>query len=163
MKQLTLIRHAKSSWAHKVIDHERPLLERGINDAILVANYLKGKLKTPDVIWSSTANRALSTAKLFIQELEYQKIPFQTNSNLYDFEGLQVTQALKNASNLIQHVLLFGHNYAITNIANVYGNYDYANIPTAGVVQLEFAIKNWKDLETGTTVFSIFPKELKQD
>ena len=63
MKKLTLVRHAKSSWKHNVIDFERPLKTRGENDAVLVANYIKDKLEKPDVIWSSDANRALSTAK----------------------------------------------------------------------------------------------------
>ena len=41
MKELILIRHAKSSWKYNVIDHERPLTDRGLEDAMLVSNYLK--------------------------------------------------------------------------------------------------------------------------
>ncbi len=32
MKQLLLLRHAKSSWEYSVEDYDRPLSEKGIND-----------------------------------------------------------------------------------------------------------------------------------
>ena len=67
MKKLTLIRHGKSSWNYDVSDRDRPLLERGINDAYLVASALKEPVV--DAVFSSPANRALHTCNIFLRVL----------------------------------------------------------------------------------------------
>ena len=65
MKTLYLIRHAKSSWDDSTLtDFERPLNERGINDAPKMGKLLKEKNIIPELLISSPANRAISTAKI---------------------------------------------------------------------------------------------------
>ena len=73
MKKLILIRHAKSSWKHNVIDHERPLNERGQKDAELISNHLKGKSLIFDLILSSDAMREKTTASIIISNLNIDK------------------------------------------------------------------------------------------
>ena len=65
MKTLYMARHAKSSWEHDVIDHERPLKKRGNKDAKLVSKHVAPLVETPQLIVSSDATRALSTAMYF--------------------------------------------------------------------------------------------------
>ncbi|TDA89313.1 histidine phosphatase family protein, partial [Halomonas marinisediminis] len=66
MKTLYIVRHAKSSWTYPSIkDIDRPLKERGINDAYLISEVLLKKIKCPDVFLSSCANRALHTGMIF--------------------------------------------------------------------------------------------------
>ena len=75
MKQLLVIRHAKSSWNDAVIDDfDRPLNERGNSDAPRMAKLLSEKGIHVDAIISSTANRAFSTAIYFAKELGLKKI-----------------------------------------------------------------------------------------
>ena len=62
MKNLYLIRHAKSSWDDPLQDDfDRPLNDRGMRDAPRMGKRLKEKDLHPDMILSSPANRALST------------------------------------------------------------------------------------------------------
>ena len=62
MKTLYIVRHAKSSWEYESIkDIDRPLKKRGINDAHLMSNLLVKKINRPDLLLSSSANRALHT------------------------------------------------------------------------------------------------------
>ena len=72
MKNLILIRHAKSSWDNPwQDDHDRPLAERGLRDAPRMAKRLKQKGIFPDIMLSSTALRAIETAKITAQELSF--------------------------------------------------------------------------------------------
>ena len=70
MKKLYLIRHAKSSWKDITLDDfDRPLNKRGKTDAPFMAQKLKDKNIYPDIIISSPAKRAKSTAKAFKKNL----------------------------------------------------------------------------------------------
>ena len=72
MKTLYIVRHAKSSWEYQGIkDIDRPLKKRGIKDAHLVSSFLSKKIDRPDVFVSSSANRALHTAIIFCENLQY--------------------------------------------------------------------------------------------
>ncbi|MDX1279265.1 histidine phosphatase family protein [Oceanihabitans sediminis] len=161
MKKLTLIRHAKSSWEHPVVDFERPLKKRGELDANLVSKYAKLKVFKPDLILSSDANRAKSTAKIFIKNLDFQDVDFQYNNQLYDFSGRDLLTVIKNTNDTINDLIIFGHNHAITAFVNSFGSIYFENVPTSGLVSIQFDIPKWKKIVPGTTVLKIFPKDLK--
>ncbi len=71
MKNLILIRHAKSSWDKPVSDKDRELNERGKNDAILVSKESRVLLDDHFVLFSSNARRALETATIFQLIIHY--------------------------------------------------------------------------------------------
>lgn len=161
MKRLILVRHAKSSWEFDVIDHARPLKQRGINDAHLVASAFKLLNITFDYVISSDATRALSTANIFREILSINDTIFKLDHNLYDFSGELLTKTIKYCSNAIESILVFGHNHALTAFVNAYGTKYIDNVPTSGLTILEFEIDNWSDLKKGTTIKTIFPRDLK--
>ncbi|QRM90466.1 histidine phosphatase family protein [Lacinutrix sp. WUR7] len=161
MKKLTIIRHAKSSWEHPVIDFERPLKKRGLEDASLVSSYAKDKIIIPDLILSSAANRARSTAAIFIKTLDFQHVDFQEDNKLYDFAGKDLIEVINSCDNAINHLMIFGHNFAITSFVNAYGSVLYDNVPTSGLVSIDFDTDTWQNLSAGKTVLKIFPKDLK--
>lgn len=162
MKKLILIRHAKSSWKHNVIDHERPLNERGQKDAELISNHLKGKSLIFDLILSSDAMRAKTTASIIISNLNIDKNRIKLNHDLYDFSGYNLIRVIKETNESINSLMIFGHNHAITAFVNTYGNQYIENVPTCGVVILEFDIDNWHDLNKGETIYTLFPRDLKK-
>lgn len=161
MKQIILIRHGKSSWKHDVIDHDRPLKARAVNDIKRVANQFFNKSAIPKIIFTSSAKRALNTCEIFINSLNISKNKFIVKDELYDFEGLNVINFIKNLPNEYDAVMIFGHNHAFTSISNIFGDTFIDNLPTSGLVKLNIDINNWKDLKKGTTEFVIIPKELK--
>ena len=85
MKQLILMRHGKSSWDYDVSDKDRPLKQRGINDAHLVSQTFALHAPSIDFIYSSPANRALHTSMIFVRNLEFDLSRFKVNDMLYDF------------------------------------------------------------------------------
>lgn len=161
MKTLILIRHAKSSWEFDVIDHERPLNKRGYKDSKLVSEYVAERNLRPDLVLVSDATRTRLTADAFIQALPISLEKVQYNHDLYDFSGYNLTKVIKNCPDAINQLMVFGHNHAITAFVNTYGSKYIDNVPTCGVVIIDFDIPNWKSLKQGITREVIFPKHLK--
>ncbi|WP_378175044.1 histidine phosphatase family protein [Aquimarina sp. SS2-1] len=161
MKTLYLIRHAKSSWEFDLDDHKRPLNKRGLRDADLIGKQLKTLVKSIDMVLSSDAERAKTTAKIIFDHLELPDSIFSLEPTLYDFSGHQVVDVIKNCNDNIKNLMIFGHNHAFTSIANLYGDKVIDNLPTAGVVGIQFDVKSWKEIEVGKNVLTLFPKELR--
>tara|TARA_R110002167_G_scaffold117652_2_gene293768 strand:+ start:2126 stop:2596 length:471 start_codon:yes stop_codon:yes gene_type:complete len=155
------MRHGKSSWELNVSDQDRALLQRGIIDAHLVATEFSSKNLKIDYVYSSPANRALHTSMIFSRILNHPLKHFSVVSDLYDFSGDKVIDFIKNLDDSLHNVLIFGHNHAFTYIANALGNKHIDNVPTSGFVQLQFNDNSWSSIEQGSTILTIFPKQLK--
>lgn len=162
IKTLVLVRHGKSSWEYpNLSDFERPLKKRATLDAQLVGKaFLNVNIHTYTA-FSSGANRAFSTAQLLTKHLGDQVSSLEVKEELYTFSGLEILKFIKETSNKIDHLMLFGHNPALTEIANQMGNQSFANIPTTGLVQLNFETHSWADAFQGKTQLYLFPKHLK--
>lgn len=161
MKKLYMLRHAKSSWKHDVIDHQRPLKGRGKRDAKLISELLKDEIKPPQLIISSDANRALSTAQYFKESFNIKDENFKTNHELYDFSGQQVMNVINSLDDSLDRVMIVGHNHAFTSIANMLGSDYIDNIPTCGFVILHFKEDSWAKISTGKTKKTYFPRDYK--
>lgn len=161
MKTLYMVRHAKSSWKHDVIDHQRPLKGRGKRDGVLLSEYLAERVKKPQKIITSDAVRALTTANYFKDAFDVSDKNFETNHSLYDFSGQNVISIIKNLPDSCDRVMIVGHNHAFTSIANMLGNTYIDNVPTCGFVQLEFKVDRWGEITTGKTVMTLFPRDIK--
>lgn len=161
MKTIILVRHAKSSWEFDVSDRDRPLKKRGIIDANLVSKKFREHHFLPEIVFSSPANRALSTCKIFLQNLDISDKILKISDEIYDFGGQSVINFIKKLDNNIASVMLFGHNHAFTSLANVFGTTYIDNLPTSGLVKLTFDIKKWDAIELGKTELIIFPRHLK--
>lgn len=160
MKTIYFIRHAKSSWDHPVADSERPLSQRGQDDAYYIGiNLLERKL-TVDGVFTSIANRAQSTARIITSKLGIAENQIIVSPDLYDFEGTSVLNFIKNLHSSYKKVLIFGHNPAFTEIVNNLGSVRFDNLPTCGVVAIQFHTESWDNLSKGETEFYILPKLL---
>ncbi|NHF59789.1 histidine phosphatase family protein [Flavobacteriaceae bacterium TP-CH-4] len=161
MKELILIRHGKSSWDYNVSDKDRPLKERGIADALLVSQEWANQGKGIDWVFSSPANRALHTCMIFLRQLHLPFDRLRITDRLYDFSGDEVLQLLRELDEDLTTVMIFGHNHAFTYIANLLGNTYIDNVPTSGLVHIQFGADSWAKIEKGTTVQTIFPKHIR--
>lgn len=161
MKTIIFVRHGKSSWDYPVDDKDRPLKERGIMDAHLVAQHLKQTGYEIDFCFSSPANRALHTCMIFLRTLNHDFSKFRLVDDLYDFSGNSVLTFLKNLDNSLKTVIIFGHNYAFTSLVNMLGDDYIENLPTAGMAILSFDVDEWPELKQGKTQRTVFPKSLR--
>lgn len=163
MKQLVLVRHGKSSWEYDLPDDERPLKKRAFNDANLVIKALRNNpfLDNSFNMWSSYAVRALTTARIFQEQLEVSNENFEIKEDLYTFDRNHLLNAISNCDDTIQNLMIFGHNPALTSVANVLGDEQFTNIPTTGLVLIKFESDSWNNLKDGKTIIYLFPKNLR--
>ena len=161
MKNLILIRHAKSSWDIPCQDIERQLEQRGIDDAHLVAINSIKYLPQNFVIYSSSAKRARETALIFAKTSLYSFESIVFTDELYTFDEIKLEKIIKSIGNDFENVILFGHNEAITNFVNKFGDVFIDNVPTSGLVWLQFETDNWQKVSKGKTKKTIFPRNLK--
>jgi phosphohistidine phosphatase len=161
MKQLLLVRHAKSSWDAPLRDYDRPLTNKGIQDAHLVSLSIGDQIPKSFIVWSSASRRASETALIFAQNISFPVESIEFKEELYTFDERSLEQVIKSCSDDYEHLFVFGHNEAITNFANKFGNVFIDNISTSGFVNIIFEQNSWKDIHKGITKKVIFPRDLK--
>ena len=164
MKTLYLIRHAKSAWDNQGIsDFERELNPRGEKDAPLMAKIIREKKNIPDLIISSPAIRAITTAKIFAEELNYPIEKIEPIEIIYEAGIRELMETVRAIDDSKTHVMLFGHNPGITTFSNLLGSEYISNMPTCSIVGLELNINSWKDAERycGKTLLFEYPKKSK--
>ncbi|QBA63780.1 SixA phosphatase family protein [Muriicola soli] len=161
MKHLIMVRHGKSSWELGVEDRDRPLKERGVNDAHKVSRHFGSYSIVPDMVYSSPAIRALHTCVIFLRTLKIPYHKFSLSDRLYVFSGNELIDFLRDLPDSKDKIMVFGHNHAFTDMVNELGDVHIDNVPTTGLVHLSFNIKQWRDIGGGKTERVLIPKELK--
>lgn len=166
MKKLIFIRHAKSDWGNEGLkDIDRPLNERGYIDAYLQSEWLFSHHDVPQLFVSSDAARALNTALIFARQLNYPSGEVLIHSGIYEASSEKLKAIVSELNNEINYAVMFGHNPGFTNIVNeLIDDLFFENIPTCGIVSLEFNSKSWQDAvkSKGKVAFHRFRKEFKQ-
>ena len=147
MKHLFIMRHAKSSWDDASLsDHDRTLNKRGIQDAPEMGQRLAKRGINPDLIVSSSAMRAHTTARIIAGEIAYDEKNININNKLYGASPYSWMQVIHELDDKLECVMIFGHNPAITEVAmDLTGEY-IANVPTCGVVDVVYKTKKWSSI-----------------
>ena len=161
MKQLLLIRHAKSSWKFPELDdHERPLNKRGQRDILAMGRHLADKDPQLDVIYSSTATRALDYAQILSEYTYASLIP---DLSFYTFSDFELLEILKNLPDNADSVAVVAHNPAITQVVNQLCASNISNVPTSAIVSVDCDIASWQELDSSfcELVYFDYPKMLK--
>jgi len=137
--KIVLIRHGKSDWSEGTEDFDRPLNQRGFNDAPKVARALIKKGIQPDKIVTSSALRAYSTAEIMAKEFQCREIVAEPDLYLADSEVILDTVLSEMNEKLT--ILLFGHNPGISQAAcQLLGK--EVQMPTCSAVMIELKKKN---------------------
>lgn len=157
---LYLVRHAKSSWnEHGLSDHERPLNKRGLNDAPRMFERLRESTNAPQVIVSSDAVRAATTAQILRDTLAIDTDRLEFQNALYHAGVDQILATARALPDTINSAALVGHNPGMTYAANSFAeNLELDNLPTCGIVGIEFPVSNWHKIDTGTLHYFDYPK-----
>ncbi len=164
MKRVVIVRHAKSVPYGYNDDFNRDLRDRGKNDARLVSEELNKQKIKPDVMISSPAVRALKTARIFAENLDFKKKKIIELEEIY--EGLTTSEFLDVINELsddIETVFFFGHNpgfhFFTGNLLEQYNE----DMPTCATVGIDFEVDNWKEVKarTGKQAFRLIPKMFK--
>ncbi|MFC1869353.1 histidine phosphatase family protein [Thermodesulfobacteriota bacterium] len=162
MKTLYLVRHAKSSWKYPDLDDfERPLNKRGRKSALFMGEILNKLQVAPDLVISSSANRAAMTARIIANAINYPLETIQYNETVYLSGENVLIHVIKHINDAAKKVMLIGHNPGFTDLANYISDQRISNIPTCGVFCVDFNISSWEKIgeHSGKLKFFEFPKK----
>jgi phosphohistidine phosphatase len=168
VRQLFLLRHAKSSWDDPdLADHERPLAPRGLRASRLIAEHLAGTGIAPALVICSTATRARETLEA-IQPSLGDEFELRIEPRVYAASAGELLELLRELDDDLESAMLVGHNPGIENLAvELAGRGERlgelrAKFPTAALATLEFP-GDWPDLRSGRAELLGFvkPRELE--
>ncbi|MEX2593793.1 MAG: histidine phosphatase family protein [Anditalea sp.] len=161
MKKLLICRHAKSAWDDPFLDdHDRPLAPRGLKDCPFMAQRLKRKNICPDLILSSNANRAQTTALITAENLHFPKNNIKFTPKLYQATAQSILSKIRKTQNTVQTLFIFGHNPGFNELIWLLGG-KVDNLPTCGQFGFTFDVASWEaiDQENATPWFFDYPKK----
>jgi phosphohistidine phosphatase len=149
MRNLTLIRHAKSSWKDSSLkDFDRPLNKRGRHNAPLMGKVIKDSGLGFDRIVTSPAERAITTARLIAAEIGYPALQIDEVNELYDASVGQLLRTVQAMNDAWQSVALVAHNPGLTQLCNDLSGAGIENLPTCAVAVIEFELDRWQAVNT---------------
>jgi phosphohistidine phosphatase len=158
MLRLTLIRHARTEPAYAgQEDWDRALEASGQRDAPEMGKRLKDRQFKPDLVLSSPAVRALTTATIIVRELGISASKVVQDERLYLASPKDMLQVIRELGGTASHLMLFGHNPGITEFADqISSERSIDNMPTCATFTVEFDIGDWSQLACGTGVNAEF-------
>jgi phosphohistidine phosphatase len=164
MKTLFLVRHSKAvTRKANLPDFQRTLVKAGEKKSMSMAKKLKKEGVMPDLMISSTANRALETAHLFARNLAYPTHEIMVKDALYnEMSPEALLYLVRQVDNRVKSIMLFGHNPAFTDFASHLVRGFDQDIPKSGIVGIQFQKESWKDVSKGSGKLEFFeyPKRL---
>jgi phosphohistidine phosphatase len=162
-KLLLILRHAKSSWEFEELsDHDRPLNNRGKRDAPLMGRKLLKQQLVPQLIISSSAVRAHSTARKVAKACGYEDEilidPVLYGSGYSDYLNVLINQEDKH-----DIIMLVGHNPISEQLVEVLTG-EIVTMSTCAIACISLPITSWKQIiaKTKGQLLNLWrPKELK--
>lgn len=146
VKNLYLLRHAKSSWTdHSLGDFERPLNKRGIQQAPQIAAKLAAKEILPEVIISSPATRAFSTATTMAVATGSEKSKIVSDQRIYEANIQTLMYLIQELDDDLQTVMLVGHNPGFSYLINTLSRQKVAPLPTCALIHLRLDVSHWSE------------------
>jgi len=163
MLRLILLRHGKSSWDDPALDdYHRPLAPRGLRNVPEMGRRLARRGQLPDLIISSTAVRALSTARAIAREISYREDRIVEAPDLYLASPQRMLEVLRETPSPTRAIMLVGHNPGLTELANMLDDVRLDNMPTAGMLCVEFDASGWAGIDPAKARFAWFDYPKKQ-
>jgi phosphohistidine phosphatase len=155
-KQLLIIRHAKSDWNNPNLrDFDRPLNKRGEVNAPEMAQRLVKQNIIPQLIVSSPALRAITTARLFAENWKIKANEIKEEPSIYEAPFKSILKVINQLDNQNDIVAIFGHNPGLTDLVSYLDGY-LDNMPTCSVVYIEFPFDDWRMISEGTGKVLLF-------
>ena len=176
MKFLTVIRHAKSSWEQPgVSDHDRVLNERGLRAAPAIARFLQGTyfggngkpalMPAPEVIISSTAQRALQTAQAMREGFRLPATALRLESRLYLAPDHTILDVVRDAEQEASHIVVVGHNPGLHEFCDrMLARASIPRMPTCAAVIMGLPHEHWglADWQEAQLIAYATPKALER-
>ncbi len=163
MKQLLIVRHAKSNWDFSILnDIDRVLNERGHKDAPIMAQRILSKGIKIDAFVTSNAKRAFATSAYFANVYNQPESSIIEHPELYHASSDSMFKIVSNFNNRFNCVAMFSHNPGITDFVNELTDIKIDNVPTCAVFAIKINCDSWKTFKEAKKEFLFFdfPKNI---
>ena len=160
MKTLYLVRHAKSSWGDPALpDRDRPLNERGLRDVATMGQRLTERGVKVDVMLSSPATRALTTAEHLAKALGIKRKDVVVTEQLYAAPAKELLSVIQGLGDEPKRVMLVAHNPGLTELARHFAS-EITDMPTCAVAEFTFAAQTWAGIGQAEPAYVVldYPK-----
>ena len=161
-KVIYLARHGKSNKSTGLSDFNRPLAERGENDAVKMGKRLKKHNAEFDLIITSAAFRSKQTVELMSQNAPFSMDVVVHDSTLFRCSPSMLINRIRGMNNSFDHIMIIAHNPAIASCAAFFQNkISISDFPTCGIMAIEFDIEKWTEIPEvkGSLLFYDYPKK----
>lgn len=149
MKTLYVIRHAKSSWAVSgQADFDRPLNDRGIANAPMMAKRLYAQNPKIDFVLCSPARRTTATAEAFASVYGWEQESIFFEKKIYEAPLSNLVEAISAIPNENESAVLFGHNNGVSLLVS-YLSDEFLAMPTCAVATIALQIEDWQHISQG--------------
>lgn len=146
MKTVLMLRHAKSSWSNPgLADIDRPLNNRGKQDAPRMGTLLNEQDIVPDLILCSPARRARNTAQAVSENSSYEG-EIETVPDFYPGDPYAFIETLMTLRDEYQNVMIVAHNPGLEELLYVLAG-ESARMPTSALAQVQLPLEAWRDLD----------------
>ena len=155
-RQLSLLRHAKSSWDNAALaDEERPLAPRGLRASARLAAHVVDQPVPPGLVLCSPALRARQTVEPLVERLG-DRVELRIEPVIYDGGAEDLLEVIRDLADDVSHALVVGHLPIVQDLARLLaGGGDgralarlRAKFPTAALATL--AVRGrWSSIEPG--------------
>ena len=160
MKSITIIRHAKATWnSSSEIDFDRPLHNKGLKDAEIIGNTLAKKSTTFDIILSSPAKRAITTANIIANKMKLNKC-IKEDERIYTSTSNTLFNIILSLNNSINLIAIIGHNPTLHILSEQLSREKFIKFPTCSTVKINFKINRWDEIKYGNLEYYLFPELL---
>ena len=169
LRQLLLLRHAKSAWPEGVPDFDRPLAPRGRKAAKRMGAYLINARLVPDLALISPARRARETWDRVRPHLG--PIGERPEARLYEATAGGLLAIVRETEPEVATLMVLGHSPGLDELAKLLAGSGseeararlMRKYPTAGLAVLDFHIETWREVEAGLGRLDCFvtPRSLK--
>ncbi len=162
MKTLLLLRHAKSSWKNGYLsDFDRPLNHRGTKAAPMIGRLIRRKKLQPDVVLSSSAERARQTAALVL-ESAHLNTELRHDERIYEAGAPRLLEIVSEIDDHANVAMLVGHNPGLEELLEDLTG-ESRHLPTAALARIELNVEKWDKVREGAgrVQWLIKPKDLK--
>ena len=148
MKSIILFRHgqAQNGWLYE--DYDRPLTHSGVLEADKMGHHLSGKNESPDLVITSSAIRAMTTAEIAIVSGNWD-CPLHTKSEIYGGPPLFLLSLIKKQNNKYSTICLVGHEPNFSSFITLLTDIPKVIFPTASMVRIDFNVVRWNDVIVG--------------
>ena len=154
MKRVTLVRHAHATWKDpQPSDFDRPLTRRGQSEAMVLGRLLARDKLAPDLVISSSAQRARQTTEILARELSLPTNALRYEESLYLAEAAQILEVVRSPGPMLSHLMIVGHNPCISELARQLApRADIPELETATACTMTFKVATWKEIAPGAAI-----------